>query len=175
MTEEVQELNLTQTYGELLAKTFSQLREIQSRLDDEIRGGSPGVSQVATAIKSLSSVASEFARQKELAEVNEKTTVPVAALEEYHKEFFPRILAGLGELKKRIEGDLPPDQVATFARAWQDNLRFYNNAVTEAIQFIDTGRLVKRGQELLLEDILRRRCAKSHDLKKKVKLAKEED
>ena len=172
MTED---LNLTQTYEKLLKKTFKQIDDVQARLDEEIENPDGTVAPLASSIKALSSVAAEFARQRELAEVKEMTTVPVAALKEYHTEFFPKILTGLNELKKRIEGDLPPDQVAAFAKAWQANLRFYNNAVNDAIKYIDTGRLIKRGQELALEEIVRRRCTKVNDLKTKIKLSKEEE
>lgn len=127
------------------------------------------------SIKQLASVIADFTRQKELAEVSEKSKIPVEVLEVYHNEFFPKILQGLEELKKRIEADLPADCVSVFVAAWQRNLRFYNEAVAEAVQYIETGKLIKRGQELLLKDIMRRRNNKVADVSTKIKKESEED
>ena len=105
---------------------------MQDNLDDAIAEESLHTSALTGSIKQLASVIADFTRQKELAEVSEKSKIPVEVLEVYHAEFFPKILQGLEELKKRIEADLPSDYVPAFVSAWQRNLRFYNEAVTEA-------------------------------------------
>ena len=132
-------------------------------------------SALTGSIKQLASVIADFTRQKELAEVSEKSKIPVEVLEVYHNEFFPKILQGLEELKKRIEADLPAEYVSAFVSAWQHNLRFYNEAVAEAVQYIETGKLIKRGQEMLLKDIMRRRNNKVADVSTKIKKENEED
>ena len=166
---------LTDEYEGLIAKSFAQIKQLQNNLDEEIYDGSIHTSALTGSIKQLASVIADFTRQKELAEVSEKSKIPVEVLEVYHTEFFPKILQGLEELKKRIESDLPSDCVPAFVSAWQRNLRFYNEAVTEAAQYIESGKLVKRGQELLLRDIMRRRNSKVSDVATKIKKENEED
>lgn len=166
---------MTQKYEELIVKSFQQVKKLQDNLDDAIAEESLHTSALTGSIKQLASVIADFTRQKELAEVSEKSKIPVEVLEVYHTEFFPKILQGLEELKKRIEADLPADCVSAFVSAWQRNLRFYNEAVTEAAQYIETGKLVKRGQEMLLKDIMRRRNNKVADVSTKIKKENEED
>lgn len=151
------------------------MKQLQNNLDEAIADESLHTSALTGSIKQLASVIADFTRQKELAEVSEKSKIPVEVLEVYHNEFFPKILQGLEELKKRIEADLPADCVSAFVSAWQRNLRFYNEAVAEAVQYIETGKLVKRGQEMLLKDIMRRRNNKVSDVSTKIKKESEED
>lgn len=167
--------SLTQKYEALLAKSFQQVADLQCKLDEAILNDSLHTTALTGGIKQLASVIADFTRQKELAEVSEKSKIPVEVLEVYHTEFFPKILQGLEELKKRIEADLPADCVSAFVTAWQRNLRFYNEAVTEAAQYIETGKLVKRGQEMLLKDIMRRRNNKVADVSTKIKKESDED
>ena len=167
---------LTQKYEELIVKSFQQVKKLQDNLDDAIAEESLHTSALTGSIKQLASVIADFTRQKELAEVSEKSKIPVEVLEVYHAEFFPKILQGLEELKKRIEADLPSDYVPAFVSAWQRNLRFYNEAVTEAAQYIESGKLVKRGQEIMIKDIMSRRNNKMNDVTRKIKKeALEED
>lgn len=124
--------SLTKKYEALLAKSFDQVADLQCKLDEAILNDSLHTTALTGGIKQLASVIADFTRQKELAEVGEKSKIPVEVLEVYHTEFFPKILQGLEELKKRIEADLPADCVPSFVTAWQRNLRFYNEAVAEA-------------------------------------------
>lgn len=161
--------SLTQKYEALLAKSFDQVADLQCKLDEAILNDSLHTTALTGGIKQLASVIADFTRQKELAEVGEKSKIPVEVLEVYHTEFFPKILQGLEELKKRIEADLPSDFVPSFVAAWQRNLRFYNDAVQEAIQFIESGKLVKKGQEIMIKDIMSRRNNKVNDVTRKLK------
>lgn len=161
--------NLTQRYEALLNRSFKQITNLQDNLDEAIAEGSLHTSALTGSIKQIASVIADFSRQKEIAEIEEKSKIPVEALEAYHNEFFPRILQGLEELKKRIESDLPTDTVPDFVAAWQRNLRFYNDAVAEAAQYIDSGRLLKKGQELMLKEIASRRNHKVNDITRKLK------
>lgn len=123
----------TSKYKLLEYTAFSQLRKCQMLLDESINTQDfQTLRAYVGAVKDLSSQFNELTRLRQIAEIQEGNILPMSILERYKTHFYPRLNAGLDEMKIAIENELPSEMVADFQHAWKKSYYRYKDAAREA-------------------------------------------
>lgn len=129
---------LVERYLYLENKTYNQLNDMQSLLDESIMSGDTATMQkCVTGIKELSKVYNEMSKLRQLAEITNGKLLPISVLDEYKQEFYPRIAQGLEEMKSSIESLLPSHMRADFIDCWRKSYYRFVEAAKEAERNLD--------------------------------------
>lgn len=129
---------LVERYLILENKTYTQLMDMQSLLDESIlQGDGMTMKNAVAGIRELSRVYNENSKLRQLAEITNGKLLPISVLDDYKKEFFPRIAQGLEEMKSSIESLLPSHMRADFISAWRKSYYRYVEACKEAERGLD--------------------------------------
>lgn len=120
-------------YRALEADTHRQLTEVQAQLDGVISAGdAANLGIYVRGVKDLANTFNECVKLRQLAEVQEGLILPAEVLDRYKSQFYPRLEAGVEEMRMAIEARLPTHMRADFAVAWQESYRRYQDAAREA-------------------------------------------
>lgn len=120
-------------YRALEEETHRQLTEVQAQLDGVIASGDAANLRIyVQGVKDLANTFNECVKLRQLAEVQEGLILPAEVLDRYKSQFYPRLEAGVEEMRMAIEARLPTHMRADFAVAWQESYRRYQDAAREA-------------------------------------------
>lgn len=120
-------------YRALEEETHRQLTEVQAQLDGVIAAGdAASLSIYVRGVKDLANTYNDCVKLRQLAEVQEGLILPAEVLDRYKSQFYPRLEAGVEEMRMAIETRLPTHMRADFAVAWQESYRRYQDAAREA-------------------------------------------
>lgn len=126
-------VSLVDRYKMLEKTAFNQLRKTQLLLDSAINEQQFQTLRVYVGgVKDLTSTFNELCRLRQIAEVQDGRLLPMAILEKYKSDFYPRLNAGVDEMKIAITNALPPEIVPEFERAWQVSYHRWKEAAREA-------------------------------------------
>ena len=96
-------------------KNYTQLRQLQSLLDYAISNEQfQTLRTYIQGVKDLTATYNELCRLRRIAEIQEGEILPMAILDRYKTTFYPRLEAGVDEMRISIENNLPPEMVADF-------------------------------------------------------------
>lgn len=145
---------MSDKYLSLREKNFAQLARLQEMIDEAIEAGEiQEIKNLTNAYKILQGSMSDADRNYQLAIITEGEVIPISAIDEYNKTFFPTLAKGIDELKLAIENSLPLEMVAEFNHSWQQNFKIWVNVCKEASQYITAGKLKEAGQNKAIEQL----------------------
>lgn len=131
-------VSLVERYKLLEKTAFNQLRKTQLLLDSAINEQQFQTLRVYIGgVKDLTSTFNELCRLRQIAEVQDGRLLPMSILERYKSDFYPRLNAGIEEMKIAIANALPPDIVPEFERAWQVSYYRWKDAARAAERAIN--------------------------------------
>lgn len=101
-----------------------------------------------SGIKDLTSTYNDLSRQRQMAEIQENKMLPMEILDRYKTTFYPRLQAGVEELRISIENLLPTSMVAEFKAAWKKSYQRYKDAAMEAENAINDYKILAAEEAL---------------------------
>ena len=120
-------------YRQLENETHRQLTEVQAQLDSVIAASDAAALRIyVQGVKDLAATYNDAVKLRQMAEVQEGLIVPAEVLDRYKSQFYPRLEAGVEEMRMAIEAHLPTHMRADFSAAWQSAYRRYQDAAREA-------------------------------------------
>lgn len=141
--------DLVQRYRVMENKNYTQLRQLQSLLDYAISNEQfQTLRTYIQGVKDLTATYNELCRLRRIAEIQEGEILPMAILDRYKTTFYPRLEAGVDEMRISIENNLPPEMVADFQRAWNKSYYRYKDAAKEAEKAITEFKLLAADEAL---------------------------
>lgn len=131
--EPQQHLSEAESYAALASALMQQMRltERSMRTAQDVQDMTQ-VRQCAAALKDISSVYDNISQAKKLAEIRQQLILPISIIDAYRDKFYPRLEAGINEMKLGIESCLPAHMRAEFSHAWNKNYYHYSDAAREA-------------------------------------------
>lgn len=140
---------LVERYRLMENKSYRQLRQIQTLLDNAIMNDQfQTLRTYVQGVKDLTTTYNDLCRLRRIAEVQEGEILPMSVLDRYKTHFYPRLESGVDEMRIAIENLLPPDTVPDFQRAWQKSYYRYKDAAKEAERAIVDYKIIAADEAL---------------------------
>lgn len=130
---------------------YLQLRNLQEKTSEAIE--EERLADIRTLVSCTKDMLTNYrdaARERRVAEVSEGQMLPITVLHRYKSAFYPRLQAGVEDMRMTIESLLPVSMRAEFKLAWNKAYSRYVDAAREAEESINDYETLAKEEALSL-------------------------